>query len=78
MTEMIYRSISAYILGQEKKTTMSGGFTNQVYKEQDEFTDCSFTDGPSNGKLYPGDQILAINQELVSDAPREKVIDLVR
>uniref|UniRef100_A0A8C1RFH4 FERM and PDZ domain containing 3 n=1 Tax=Cyprinus carpio TaxID=7962 RepID=A0A8C1RFH4_CYPCA len=35
-------------------------------------------DGPSNGKLYPGDQILAINQELVSDAPREKVIDLVR
>ncbi|XP_051716762.1 FERM and PDZ domain-containing protein 3 isoform X3 [Ctenopharyngodon idella] len=35
-------------------------------------------DGPSSGKLYPGDQILAINQELVSDAPREKVIDLVR
>ncbi|XP_026135365.1 FERM and PDZ domain-containing protein 3-like isoform X1 [Carassius auratus] len=35
-------------------------------------------DGPSNGKLYPGDQILAIHQELVSDAPREKVIDLVR
>lgn len=33
-------------------------------------------DGPSSGKLYPGDQILAINQELVSDAPREKVIDL--
>ncbi|XP_026135607.1 FERM and PDZ domain-containing protein 3-like isoform X1 [Carassius auratus] len=35
-------------------------------------------DGPSNGKLYPGDQILAINQELVSGASREKVIDLVR
>ncbi|XP_068069415.1 FERM and PDZ domain-containing protein 3 isoform X6 [Danio rerio] len=35
-------------------------------------------DGPSSGKLYPGDQILAINQELVSDVPREKVIDLVR
>ncbi|XP_039538979.1 FERM and PDZ domain-containing protein 3, partial [Pimephales promelas] len=33
-------------------------------------------DGPSSGKLYPGDQILAINQELVSDAHREKVIDL--
>ncbi|XP_055034379.2 FERM and PDZ domain-containing protein 3 isoform X4 [Misgurnus anguillicaudatus] len=35
-------------------------------------------DGPSIGKLFPGDHILAINQELVSDAPREKVIDLVR
>uniref|UniRef100_A0A672L2Z6 FERM and PDZ domain containing 3 n=1 Tax=Sinocyclocheilus grahami TaxID=75366 RepID=A0A672L2Z6_SINGR len=35
-------------------------------------------EGPSNGKLYPGDQILAINQELVSNAPREKVIDLGR
>lgn len=57
---------------------MSGAFTNQVCTEQDEFTDSSFTDGPSNGKLYPGDHILAINQELVSDAPREKVIDLVR
>uniref|UniRef100_A0A671KVE0 FERM and PDZ domain-containing protein 3-like n=1 Tax=Sinocyclocheilus anshuiensis TaxID=1608454 RepID=A0A671KVE0_9TELE len=33
-------------------------------------------DGPSNDKLYPGDQILTINQELVSDTPREKVIDL--
>ncbi|TRY91123.1 hypothetical protein DNTS_020415 [Danionella cerebrum] len=33
-------------------------------------------DGPSSGKLYPGDQILAINQEPVSDVPREKVIDL--
>lgn len=58
--------------------TMSGALTNQVCTEQDEFTDSSFTDGPSNGKLYPGDQILAINQELVSDTPREKVIDLVR
>ncbi|KAM9849820.1 FERM and PDZ domain-containing protein 3 [Aulostomus maculatus] len=35
-------------------------------------------DGPSFGKLLPGDQILAINEELVSDAPRERVIDLVR
>ncbi|KAA0709082.1 FERM and PDZ domain-containing protein 3 [Triplophysa tibetana] len=37
-----------------------------------------FADGPSSGKLFPGDHILAINQELVSDAAREKVIDLVR
>ncbi|XP_068442738.1 FERM and PDZ domain-containing protein 3 isoform X2 [Clinocottus analis] len=35
-------------------------------------------DGPSIGKLLPGDQILAINEETVSDAPRERVIDLVR
>uniref|UniRef100_A0A667Y317 FERM and PDZ domain containing 3 n=1 Tax=Myripristis murdjan TaxID=586833 RepID=A0A667Y317_9TELE len=28
--------------------------------------------------LLPGDQILAINEEPVSDAPRERVIDLVR
>ncbi|CAL8270042.1 unnamed protein product [Boreogadus saida] len=36
------------------------------------------TDGPSIGKLLPGDQILAINEEPVSEAPRERVIDLVR
>ncbi|CAB1324956.1 unnamed protein product [Coregonus sp. 'balchen'] len=35
-------------------------------------------DGPSIGKLLPGDQILAINEEVVSEAPRERVIDLVR
>ncbi|XP_072519468.1 FERM and PDZ domain-containing protein 3 isoform X2 [Salminus brasiliensis] len=35
-------------------------------------------DGPSDGKLFAGDQILAINEEPVSDAPRERVIDLVR
>ncbi|XP_030648341.1 FERM and PDZ domain-containing protein 3 [Chanos chanos] len=35
-------------------------------------------DGPSDGKLFPGDQILAINGEPVSDVPRERVIDLVR
>ncbi|KAK7922893.1 hypothetical protein WMY93_009795 [Mugilogobius chulae] len=35
-------------------------------------------DGPSFGKLLPGDQILAINEETVSAAPRERVIDLVR
>ncbi|XP_035983089.1 FERM and PDZ domain-containing protein 3 isoform X2 [Fundulus heteroclitus] len=35
-------------------------------------------DGPSFGKLLPGDQILAINEETVSDVPRERVIDLVR
>uniref|UniRef100_A0AAV2MJ23 FAK1-like FERM domain-containing protein n=1 Tax=Knipowitschia caucasica TaxID=637954 RepID=A0AAV2MJ23_KNICA len=34
-------------------------------------------DGPSFGKLLPGDQILAINEETVSEAPRERVIDLV-
>ncbi|XP_034147898.1 FERM and PDZ domain-containing protein 3 isoform X5 [Esox lucius] len=35
-------------------------------------------DGPSIGKLLPGDQILAINDEVVSESPRERVIDLVR
>lgn len=34
-------------------------------------------DGPSFGKLLPGDQILTINEETVSDAPRERVIDLM-
>ncbi|XP_047658537.1 FERM and PDZ domain-containing protein 3 isoform X5 [Tachysurus fulvidraco] len=35
-------------------------------------------DGPSDSKLFAGDQILVINEENVSDAPRERVIDLVR
>ncbi|XP_023609511.1 LOW QUALITY PROTEIN: FERM and PDZ domain-containing protein 4 [Myotis lucifugus] len=34
--------------------------------------------GPSEGKLIPGDQIVMINDESVSAAPRERVIDLVR
>ncbi|XP_008263269.3 LOW QUALITY PROTEIN: FERM and PDZ domain-containing protein 4 [Oryctolagus cuniculus] len=34
--------------------------------------------GPSEGKLIPGDQIIMINDEPVSAAPRERVIDLVR
>ncbi|KAM9373903.1 FERM and PDZ domain-containing protein 3 [Phaethornis superciliosus] len=34
--------------------------------------------GPSEDKLLPGDQILAINDEDVSEAPRERVIELVR
>ncbi|XP_049609744.1 FERM and PDZ domain-containing protein 4-like isoform X2 [Syngnathus scovelli] len=34
--------------------------------------------GPSEGKLLPGDEIIAINDEPVSSAPRERVIDLVR
>ncbi|XP_058052954.1 FERM and PDZ domain-containing protein 3 [Ahaetulla prasina] len=34
--------------------------------------------GPSEDKLLAGDQILAINHEDVSDAPRERVIELVR
>ncbi|XP_008569524.1 PREDICTED: FERM and PDZ domain-containing protein 4 isoform X1 [Galeopterus variegatus] len=34
--------------------------------------------GPSEGKLIPGDQIVMINEEPVSAAPRERVIDLVR
>ncbi|XP_060231703.1 FERM and PDZ domain-containing protein 4 isoform X3 [Meriones unguiculatus] len=34
--------------------------------------------GPSEGKLIPGDQIVMINDEPVSAAPRELVIDLVR
>ncbi|KAG8451911.1 hypothetical protein GDO86_003921 [Hymenochirus boettgeri] len=34
--------------------------------------------GPSEGKLFPGDQIIMINDEPVSNAPRERVIDLVR
>ncbi|XP_022521350.2 FERM and PDZ domain-containing protein 4 isoform X2 [Astyanax mexicanus] len=34
--------------------------------------------GPSEGKLFPGDEIIMINEEAVSSAPRERVIDLVR
>nr|XP_020447874.1 LOW QUALITY PROTEIN: FERM and PDZ domain-containing protein 4-like [Monopterus albus] len=34
--------------------------------------------GPSEGKLLPGDEIIMINNEPVSSAPRERVIDLVR
>ncbi|KAK6309568.1 hypothetical protein J4Q44_G00194490 [Coregonus suidteri] len=34
--------------------------------------------GPSEGRLTPGDEIIMINDEPVSSAPREKVIDLVR
>ncbi|XP_048095862.1 FERM and PDZ domain-containing protein 4 isoform X1 [Alosa alosa] len=34
--------------------------------------------GPSEGKLIPGDEIVMINDEAVSAAPRERVIDLVR
>ncbi|KAF4087394.1 hypothetical protein AMELA_G00095140 [Ameiurus melas] len=34
--------------------------------------------GPSEGKLFPGDEIIMINDEPVSGAPRERVIDLVR
>ncbi|XP_058254071.1 FERM and PDZ domain-containing protein 3 isoform X2 [Hemibagrus wyckioides] len=41
-------------------------------------TQKNVTDGPSDGKLFAGDQILVINEENVSDAPRERVIDLVR
>ncbi|XP_053130222.1 FERM and PDZ domain-containing protein 3 isoform X2 [Hemicordylus capensis] len=34
--------------------------------------------GPSEDKLLAGDQVLAINDEDVSDAPRERFIELVR
>ncbi|XP_061548585.1 FERM and PDZ domain-containing protein 4 isoform X1 [Phycodurus eques] len=34
--------------------------------------------GPSEGKLIPGDELIMINDEPVSSAPRERVIDLVR
>ncbi|XP_037344785.2 FERM and PDZ domain-containing protein 4 isoform X2 [Pungitius pungitius] len=34
--------------------------------------------GPSEGRLIPGDEIMMINDEPVSSAPRERVIDLVR
>ncbi|XP_069723601.1 FERM and PDZ domain-containing protein 3 isoform X2 [Phaenicophaeus curvirostris] len=34
--------------------------------------------GPSEDKLLPGDQILAINDEDVSEAPRERFIELIR
>uniref|UniRef100_A0ACB8FXY2 FERM and PDZ domain-containing protein 3 n=1 Tax=Sphaerodactylus townsendi TaxID=933632 RepID=A0ACB8FXY2_9SAUR len=34
--------------------------------------------GPSEDKLLAGDQILAINDEDVSEAPRERFIELVR
>lgn len=35
-------------------------------------------DGPSMNKLQPGDHILAVNGEDVIDAPRDRVIQLVR
>ncbi|XP_073810969.1 uncharacterized protein [Musca autumnalis] len=35
-------------------------------------------DGPSMNKLQPGDHILAVNGEDVMDAPRDRVIQLVR
>lgn len=34
--------------------------------------------GPSVGKLQPGDQLLTINEEDVRTAPRDHVIQLVR
>jgi len=37
-----------------------------------------FLDGPSEGKLLPGDQILKIDDEDVAKAPRERVIELVK
>lgn len=39
---------------------------------------CALAGGPSEGKLIPGDEIIMINDEPVSSAPRERVIDLVR
>lgn len=39
---------------------------------------CVLAGGPSEGKLIPGDEIIMINEEPVSSAPRERVIDLVR
>lgn len=39
---------------------------------------CVCVGGPSEGKLLPGDEIIMINDEPVSSAPRERVIDLVR
>lgn len=39
---------------------------------------CVFVGGPSEGRLTPGDEIIMINDEPVSSAPRERVIDLVR
>lgn len=39
---------------------------------------CVLAGGPSEGKLIPGDEIIMINDEPVSSAPRERVIDLVR
>lgn len=39
---------------------------------------CVMSGGPSESKLIPGDEIIMINDEPVSSAPRERVIDLVR
>lgn len=39
---------------------------------------CVLAGGPSESKLIPGDEIIMINDEPVSSAPRERVIDLVR
>lgn len=34
--------------------------------------------GPSEGRLLPGDEILAINGQDVKIAPRDQVIDMVK
>jgi len=39
---------------------------------------CHFAGGPSDGLLLPGDQIHKIDAEDVRDAPRTRVIELVR
>ena len=39
---------------------------------------CVTPRGPSEGKLLPEDQVLEVNGENVRDAPRERVIELVR
>ena len=41
-------------------------------------TYCLFSGGPSDKLLLPGDQIHKINSEDVRDAPRSRVIELVR
>lgn len=38
----------------------------------------SSTGGPSENKLLAGDQIVAIKEEDVSEAPRERFIELIR
>ncbi|KAM7362091.1 uncharacterized protein ACRADG_012925 isoform 1-T11 [Cochliomyia hominivorax] len=64
------------VVGLERSATMGFGFV--AGSERPVIVRFVTEDGPSMNKLQPGDQILAVNGEDVKDAPRDRVIQLVR
>ncbi|XP_044756049.1 uncharacterized protein LOC123314773 isoform X2 [Coccinella septempunctata] len=60
----------------ERSTTLGFGFV--AGSEKPVIVRFVTEGGPSVDKLLPGDQILAVNEEDVKNAPREHVISLVR